>query len=185
MTEEPRTITIQSDVLSDGRYGIVISEGMDIVRAMSAQSAYKHAQEVLKAAQRAKYDAAIFLQLTHKFSLPPVDAGHIVADIRKKRRPLDEKALSPIGLEPGATIEGKPFLIVSVRGEAVGQWTPRDARGHALVALELAEVVSLDTAYYNYLRNDQANHLRSDWGLDETTARSIVGDIMNYRYRGE
>lgn len=171
MTE--RIITIHSDVLADGSYGIVIHDGADTVRALTRDEAYAHAQAVLAAAQRAEYDAAVFLQLTRKLGLPVEVASASVQDLRDVRVSLDASALHPLGLEPGATVEGKPYIVVSLEGDRVGQWTPADARLHAAAALELAEVVRLDSDYYEWLRTSP--------GVEEGRARAAVDDLVNHR----
>lgn len=172
MTDQP-TITLLSDVLADGSYGIVIHDGADIVRALTHDEAYDHAQAVFAAAQRAEYDAAVFRQLTTKLGQPLDTVAETIRDLRSMRAPLDPNALHPIGLEPLVNSQGKPFLIVSLNGHPVAQWTPADARRHAAGALELAEAVRLDSDYYAWLT--------SEAGIEEPHARNIVDDLANHR----
>lgn len=172
MTEQP-TITLLSDVLADGSYGIVIHDGADTVRGLSREEAYDHAAAVLTAAQRAEYDAAVFQQLNGKLGLPLDTVAEAIRDLRSTRAPLDPNAMHPIGLEPLVTSQGKPFLILSVNGRRVCQWTPADARRHAAGALELAEAVRLDSDYFTWLTNDA--------GVEEPRARNVVDDLANHR----
>ena len=158
-----------SEILPDGRYGIVLSHGKT-VRWLSREDVTRHCQTVVEATIRAEHDAAIFKQLHHKVGMTPELAGEVLVRVRDRRTRLDAQALQPLGLEPGVTIEGKPFLVLSVGGVKVGQWYPADARNHALACLELAAAVEADNRYRDVLVED----------LDlEDRAYAMVGSLAD------
>jgi hypothetical protein len=146
-------ISMCSEVLPDGRYGIVMSHGKT-VRLMDRADVTLHCQVVMEAAVRAQHDAAILNQLHRTAGVPLEAAGEVLARVRARRIPLDAQALQPLGLEPGVTLRGKPFIAVKVGGRVVGEWEPGDARNHALGCLELAAAVDLDNHYRDVLTED-------------------------------
>lgn len=139
-----------SEILPDGRYGIVLSHG-ETVRWLSREDVMLHCQTVVEATVRAEHDAAIFKQLHHTVGMAAELAGEVLVRVRARRTPLDAQALQPLGLEPGVTLAGKPFLVLSVGGRKVGQWESADARNHALACLELAAAVDADNLYRDVL----------------------------------
>lgn len=160
-----------SEITPDGRYGIVLSWG-DTVRWLSHEDVLLHCTETVRAAVCAEHDAAVFKQLTGKLELPATHAGETLQDLRDRRPPADAQALQPLGLEPGVTLDGKPFLVVSVGGRKVGQWTPADARNHAMACLELAAAVPLDNAYFDFMTGDGV--------MPQHVGRNVVGDLGQY-----
>lgn len=170
-------ISVASEVLPDGRYGIVLSYGKT-VRWLSREDVTLHCQVVVEAAVRAQHDAAVFKQLHHRVGLPLEEVGLMVQQVRDARPPLDAQAIQPLGLEPGVTVEGKPFLAIRVGGRKVGQWTPGDARDHALGCLELAAAVDLDNRYRDVLVEqvgvgDRAYQMVSELGRDLATYKVV------------
>lgn len=164
-------VSLCSEVLPDGTYGIVLSRG-DSVRWLSREDVYRHSMAVMSASIRAEHDAAIFRQLTGELNLTPTDAAHMIADLRERRAPVDAQALQPLGLEPGVTIQGKPFLVLSVGGHKIGQWKPQDARQHALACMELAEAVPRDNDYFTFLSTAME--------LDGGQARAVVSGLAEF-----
>lgn len=162
-------ISIASEILPDGRYGIVLAYGKN-VRWLDKETVYRHCQAVVQATVRAEHDAAVFRQLHFSVGLPVDVAGDMVERLRKRRNPLDAQALQPLSLEPGVTIAGKPFLGLLVNGHKVGQWGPEEARQHAVGCLELAAAVDLDNAYRDVLMTEV--------GVEENrVAYGMVGEL--------
>lgn len=160
-------ISIASEILPDGRYGIVLSYG-DTVRIMAVEDVTYHCQAVVQAAVYAEYDAGIVHQLHTRVGLPLEAVGEVLELVRAKRPALNIHATHPLGFEPGVNKEGKPFVGLLVNGHKVGQWDPDDMRNHALGCLDLAAAVALDNTYRDVLTEDV------DLG---ERARGIVGDV--------
>lgn len=164
-------ISLCSEMTPEGRYGIVLSRG-DAMRWLSREEVLLHCAATIAAAVAAEHDAAVFKQLTGPLELPVDHAAETLNDLRKRRPPADAQALQPIGLEPGVTTQGKPFLVVSVGGHKIGQWTPGDARNHAMACLELAAAVPLDNAYFDFMTDDHV--------MPHQVARNVIGDLANF-----
>lgn len=164
-----------SEVTPDGRYGIVLSRG-DAERWLSYEEVLLHCTATIQAAVRAEHDAAVFKQLTGPLELPFEHAGLTVQDLRDMRPPVDAQALQPLGLEPGVTMAGKPFLVVRVGGHKVGQWTPADARNHAMACLELAAAVPLDNNYFDFMTGREDG----EKVFPAHVARNVIGDLSQY-----
>lgn len=174
MTEQTdQTVVRITSTDTDLGYVAAVSVGPDLIRTLTRTEALAHAAAVLDAGQRAEYDACVVRQMTDHSGIGEQATALLIADLRKDRPPLDEKALVPLGLEPGINRQHEPFVTVSVHGTRVGRWTPADCRRHALGVLELVAAVDLDSAYLRALRGLV--------GLDETRARNVVGDLVNYR----
>lgn len=168
-------ISLYSEVGPDGRYGIVLARG-DTQRWLTYEQVLLHCTATIRAAVCAEHDAAVFKQLTGPLELPLTHAGQTVQDLRDRRPPVDAQALQPLGLEPGVTVKGKPYLVVSMGGRKVGQWSPADARQHAMACLELAAAVSLDNNYFDFMTG-------GDGVMPENVARNVVGDLAEYMTR--
>lgn len=165
-------ISLYSEVAPDGRYGIVLARG-DTQRWLTYEQVLLHCTATIRAAVYAEHDAAVFKQLTGTLELPLTHAGETVNDLRKRRPPVDAQALQPLGLEPSVTVKGKPFLVVKVAGHTVGQWSPADARQHAMACLELAAAVTLDNNYFDFMTD-------GDGAIPENAARNMVGDLTQH-----
>jgi hypothetical protein len=165
-------VWVESDVHADGRYGITVRAG-DVARGLSEQEALVHAAAVLVAVQRAEYDAATLSLLT-SIGIDNETAVLSIQELRTARPVIDPEALAPLLLAPGVSaFTGKPFLTVMAGDLTVGQWSVDQARRHAVAALEVAEVVRLDQALFDWLV--------SEVDLDEGRARAVVHSIGEHR----
>lgn len=90
-----------------------------------------------------------------------VDAAErlITEDLQPDREMLDSEGLDPLGLEIGVTPGGKPFIMILLEGQPVGQWDVKDAVEHAETVLG-----SMFTA-----------------GLDAGRARNVVRSLGEHR----
>lgn len=165
-------ISLYSEVTPEGRYGIVIARG-ETERWLTYDEVLLHCTATIRAAVSAEHDAAVFKQLTGPLKLPLTHAGETVNDLRKRRPPVDAQALQPLGLTPQVTAAGKPYLLVKMGGHTVGQWSPADARQHALACLELAAAVALDNNYYDFMTG-------ADGVMPENVARNVVADLGKF-----
>lgn len=146
-------LSIASEVMPDGSYGIVLSYGKTI-RWMAVEDVTYYCQGVVQAAVYAEYDAGIVKQLRDRVGVPQEGVGEVLELVRAKRPALNVHATHPLGLEPGVNLAGKPFIGLHVNGRKVGQWDPDDCRSHALGCLDLAAAVQLDNVYRQVLAED-------------------------------
>jgi hypothetical protein len=172
---EPDRIWVISDVHPDGSYRTTIQFDQDTVLPLGAGHARRYAAAVVRYAAYAEHDAAVVRQMHGKLGLPLAEAAAVVAELRQQRAgepPANDTA--PLALEPGVSGRtGNAFLVVRVKGKVISQWTPDDARQHAVHVLDVLAGVDLDTAYYRYLHTNV--------GLGEPQARAAVGDLINFR----
>lgn len=149
MTGRPAasTIWVRTVPTSDG-YQAVLEIDDDTAHPLTAAVAHAHAAAVTAAVARAEYDAAVLHQLGRdpRHSTIPAPAGHLIRTLRAARPAITWP--TPLTIEPGVSAFTRdPFLTVLIHGRAVGQWTPDDARGHAIHVLEVVEGAALDGAY--------------------------------------
>lgn len=173
MTES--CIWVRTDPGIDGVYRPAIDFDDDNAYQLDEKSALAYVMEILRAVAYAEYDAAVLAQMTKvsegKAEGPEL-AVSIVQDLREDRP--ETTGVTPLRVIPGVSqATREPFLRIEIDGRPVGQWTPQDAREHALIVLESVIVADLDSAYLRMLR--------SLVGLEEDRARTVVGDLQNYR----
>lgn len=166
------SVWVISDVAPDGTYVVGIQAGADTARMLNRDEAITYATTVMAAAARAEHDAAVIAQLG-TLGIGIQDAAELVADLRADRPPLDPAATAPFGFEPIVAAKREPAILLSLNGERVGQWTTSDAKGHAAHVLEVVAGVDLDAAYRRLLVGVV--------GLDDRTARAVVGDLGRHR----
>ncbi len=155
-----------------GTYRVVLEIDDDTSHPLDAGAAMTYARAVLSAVARAEHDAAIVRQMRKISDGNGLQmASELVGSIRADRPPIAWP--TPLQLDPGVSMAtGDAFLRILVKGEPVGQWTPGDARDHALGVLEAVEAADLDGAYLRALRGV---------GIDDGRGRSVVDDLVNYR----
>lgn len=165
-------VWIRTEPDLDGTYRPVLEIDDDTSYPLTADSAAIYANEILRAAAIAEYEAAVVAQMTKVSGGDATTAAQVVGDLRGDRP--DTTPLTPLRLIPGVSaFTGEAFLIVEIRGQQVGQWTTAAAREHALFALEAVHVADLDSAYLRWLRSGPA--------VDEPRARAVVEDLANFR----
>jgi hypothetical protein len=168
-----RSVWIKTDLTPTG-YVVTLDASDDNTRILTPDEALAYAAGVLAAAARAEYDAAVLKQITgKKLSLPMAAAAEVIETMRKDRPPLDPRPTRPFTFHPGVTGAGKAFLHVDCEGEEPGQWTPKQAREHAMWVLESVAVADLDSGYLQTLV--------ATVGSSRDTATQVVDDLANYR----
>lgn len=170
---EPTSVWVKTEPTLDGsKYVVTLEASNDVSFAFDPDSAMRYASYVHAMAAYAEYDAAALAQMTLKLALDEGDAVQFVSSMRADR-PTPEHEW-PLSLTPGVSMQTKKgFLTIHVAGEAVGQWDPEDARGHASHVIEAVTVADLDSAYVRLLRGSV--------GVSDSTARQVVDDLQNYR----
>lgn len=166
-------IIVRSDVAPDGTYVVAIEAGPDDAWVLDRPHVHAHGIAVVEAAARAEYDAAVLDQLIG-LGIEQDAAGQMVSDMRAERPPLDTAATAPLELVPGvARRDGRGFLALMLHGKQIGQWEPADARSHAMACFEVTAAVDLDAIYRKTLVGIV--------GLDDPTARAVVGELAEHR----
>ncbi len=135
--------------------------------------AVRYALAVLQAAHYADYDAAT-LALLVKTGVSVDAAGRLITeDLQPDREKLDSEGLDPLGLEIGVTPGGKPFIMILLDGQPVGQWDVKDAVEHAETVLGSMFTAGLDGALYQAMV--------AQVGLDAGRARNVVRSLGEHR----
>jgi hypothetical protein len=154
-------------------YVVTLAASDDVAVILTPDRALQYALGILRAAHHAAYDAAVLRQMTIKVGVPMEAAAEVVGSLRADRPPLDHEATRPLRLEPGVNKHLEPFLVISVNGEQLGQWSVEDAEQHAMFVLSTVVVADLDSAYYRALTGLV--------NIEEPRARNIVADLANHR----
>ena len=141
--DDPGTVWIRTTPAAHDTYRPVLEIDDDTAHDLGGGTAWRHAHAVLAAAARAEHDAAVIRQM----SAPDADnarrAAELVALLREDRPPIEWPTV--LTLEPVVSaFTGDAFLLVQIRGRAVGQWTTGDAREHAIAAIE-ADAAAMET----------------------------------------
>lgn len=174
-------VWLRSAPSADGStYVVTLEVSADRVLTLTPTLAVAYASAVLAAAARADYDAAVLRQLTSADGLG-VDhrtaAGLLADSVRPDRPPLPDPTDGMLTLTPGVSLtpdrQLRPFLVVNLDGQPAGQWTPDDARAHAMTALEAVAVADLDAGYYRALIGPV--------GTDPDAARRVVDNLAEFR----
>lgn len=166
----PSVISILTQPDIDGTYRVTLEIDADTSYNLDRCTAQTHATAILAAVARAEHDAAVIRQM-RKVGTGREAAVELITTIRADRPAIDWPA--PLQLTPGVSSKtGDPFLHVTIKRKAIGQWTMDDARNHAMSVLEAVEVADLDGAYLRALMTI---------GVDEPRARATVGNLADFR----
>lgn len=173
---EQTAVWMRTEPTLDGTgYMVVIEIDDDHALTLDREQANAYSYAILEAVARAEYDAAVFNQISKRMSDKEGYASQLVVDLRKDRPDIDFSVMEPMSFTPGVNQRGKPFLLINMAGEPVGQWDLKDARLHALMVLESIVVADLDAGY--------RRALLGIIGLEGHVATSVVDDLRNYRTR--
>lgn len=171
--DDTDAVWITTDIGPDEKSYMVAVNWRDTSVTITFDRALRYAQEVLRAANRAAYDAAIIGQLMSVDKMDHPTVVRLLNDLRKDRPPLDDTATRPISLAPGVNLRGKPFLVVSVNGEEMGQWSFSDTVKHATTMLGMVSVAELDSLYLQ--------GLQVLVGVQRETATNMVSNLAEFR----
>lgn len=170
------TVWINTEPTIDGsRYVVTLAASEDRAVTLNRKRTLDYAYALLDAVQRAEYDSAVARQLSKVDGVDEAAAMRIVGELRAARPGLQRRATEPMGFTPGVNSEYRPFLVIEIEGEKVGQWTLPDAREHALALIEAVIAAEQDTTYYKVLRGLV--------GVDEPVARAMIADLGQWRDR--
>lgn len=152
-------------------YVVSVQFNADSSIVLSREEAPEYAYAILGWVAQAEYDAAVLRQMETRVSKEVV--VQLILDLRALRSPIASGVTGPLALTPGVNQNGEAFLDVVIDGERVGQWSPQDARSHAISVLESQVVAGLDADYLEVLC--------AKVQVSEITGRSCVQDLANYR----
>lgn len=162
-------LQVQSDLLPSGAYATAIHFNGGRSRLLDPAEALAYAAGVARAAMTAEYDAAVVRQLTG-MGLPLAAIATCIRDMRGQRPPPDPAATAPLTLIPGVgQVTRTAFVVVALGGREIGQWTPAEARAHAMNVLIVSAGADLDATYHR--------HLVDEIGLDPAAAAAMVCDL--------
>ena len=170
---DPDCAWIITDLASDGTYMVTVQVNQDLSIPLDHAAGIRYAAAVVQAAQRARYDAAAYAQLTRGVSMPVKLALESLGLLRGDRPPADSAATSPVDLRTGLTAAGKPFIGMWLAGKQIGQLDVDAAMEHATGILAAVEVAALDNAYYQFLQT---------MACSEQRARGMVADLSRWDY---
>lgn len=158
-------------------YFVEIEYDADRSRSVTPARAMAYAATVFQLAQQAEHDAAVFSQMILTLGIAEMEVARLIEDLRKDRPPLNTDVLKPLGLTPGVTIKGKPFLALLLDDVQVGQWSPTDAREHAAYLLECVQAADMDSAYFRMLTGVI--------GVEPARALNVISDLGKHRWAGD
>lgn len=175
MTDEADAVWVESDRTHNDRYVATVHPTPDVSIPLDHVKATAYAMTVvIRVVAYAEYDAATVRQFQ---ALPGGDlenAAALVAMLRERRKAVDAAATAPLVFTGGVSARtGEPFVHVGLSGKALTQWTPDEARGHALYVLDCAVVAGLDQSYLAFLVDEVK--------LDRETALVAVDDLAQHR----
>lgn len=158
----------------DGKtYMVTLEASEDQALCLTTTSAAAYVHVLLGAVARAEYDAAVVAQMTALVPGPHA-VSLVIRELRENRPPLDDSRTAPLRFTPGVSQGHDPFIRVDIEGRANSfQWTPGEARQHALHVLDAVQAADLDSHYYRVLR--------SMVNLDEPRARAVVDAVGGFR----
>jgi len=171
----PDSVWVSSDRTVDDYYVATVHPSSDVSIPLTAHQAVAYAITVLRAVADAEYDAAVLAQITTATGGDQHAAAATVMQLREARPPRDTAPTAPLVFTPIVSkANGHPFVLVHLHGQALTQWTPEDARGHAQHVLDVAIVADHDAAYLHYLTSVVA--------LEPERARVAVDALRQHRH---
>ena len=176
--EEPAAVWVESDRTPTGAYRATIHPTPDVSISipLDYRRATAYALAVVTACEYADYDAAVIAQM-RAAGLGLTDAAGYVAALREMRRPVADSDTTPLTYVPIVSQhDWRPYVHVYLHDEPLTQWTPDEARGHAMHVLSAVVAAHLDQRYYWHL-------IRT--GATPEQAAMTVHDLRRHRAGGD
>ncbi len=162
-------LSVRSDVLPTGAYGVTVTLGADEAWHMDAARALAYGAGCVAAATTANHDAAVIRAFVAGGMPEETASAFVVSDLRPDRPAVDERT-APLLFIPGVSaFTGRPFLRTMIGRRAVGQLSPDELCVHAIGVLTAAAAVDLDAALFRAMRERM--------GAEEPPARAFVGKL--------
>ncbi len=168
------TITTAPD--DDGFYRLALEWGPDDVEPLTETQANKWVEEIMWAVSQAVHDAAVYQLFKDMGEIQDEAIALLVREIRETReKSIQEQpdAGLRLNLVPVVSaLTGDPYLHLMIDGKRVGQWTPEDARSHAMGILQAVATQFLDSVTLTVL----IKHV----GLDMNRAQAVISDLGRF-----
>lgn len=173
MADELPAVWVESDRTPTGAYRATIHPTPDVSIPLDRRRALGYARAVITACEYADYDAAVIAQM-RAAGLGLVDAAGYVAALREMRRPVPDGDTAPLTYVPIVSqYDWRPYVHVYLHDAPLTQWTPDEARGHAMHVLSAAVAAHLDQRYYWHLTRT---------GATPEQAAALVHDLHRHRH---
>ena len=178
--DDEYSLSVISGRMLDGTYAVVVEVGNDYSARMPPAVATEYALTLVKAAERAEYDEAVFRQLMEVLGRhsdregdPAMAAAMMVRSLRDARDPLPRDGFA-LYFEPalGAATKAGFVDVTQPDGRQLGGWALPYCREHATDILRALEVSALDDRYRAALL---------DMGLEDDRVATVVDDLSRYR----
>lgn len=164
----PIQLVISSAVMPDGSYGAEVTVGDDVAWTLWRGAAIRYAVGVVAAATQAEFDAKL-LAVLRGTGMGDQLAGSLVGDVRADRGAESTLfgSTKPLTLIPGVSaFTAQPFIAVHHDQHPGWQWSPDEARVHALGVLEAVAAAEEDNRAHTILTGT--------YGVDSNTARGVL-----------
>lgn len=149
---------------SDKLYRVCLEVPAENVRVLlTYRQAFDHAQAVIHAAARARYDAVMLSEFAGKFKVPVATVAHMVREARKHRKPLTTADPDPFRFDSGVDGKNRGYVAVSIGVDRLTRWSVAEADAYARTVLGMTERAELDTAAYRILTmwTDEEQRIRN------------------------
>lgn len=175
---DPDAIWVTSDRAANNRYVATVHPTPDVSIPLDHLKAVAYATTVIRTVAYAEYDAAVIRQLQPTLAAGSrKEAARMVMMLRDRRKIIDPAPTAPLIFTGGVSaFTGEPFVHVHLHRNAITQWTPDEARSHAMYVLDAAIVARLDQGYLAFL----CDAIK----LDQDVAIVAVDDLRRHRVEG-
>lgn len=176
MTHEAM-LTVQSDAMPDGSYGVSITVTDDRVFSLNRSQAVDYAVACYARATAAEHDGGVVRLLT-TLGLDEPNALRMLTDDLHPERPPEHDATAPMAFtaalgrrrsQPDGYVA---LLTVSCDDTDLGAVSPTQLREHASAVLDTLAAADLDAT----LRRTLVSRI----GIDDARARAVVGSLGDY-----
>lgn len=136
--------------------------------AMSPEGAQRYAAALIARAVQAEHEAALVATL-RAYAMTEELVTEALGTVRteRDRYGVSRRVTHPLSLYPGVSLfTGAPFLRVEADDLPTWQWSPADARGHALHVLEVIAASEADALL--------AKVLTVDLGVTQPVAHALI-----------
>jgi hypothetical protein len=175
---EHAAVWVLSETAPDGTYVCAVHATDDSAFILDRKQATRYVLTVMTACAYAEYDAAMYRQLSAVKGLSDRDVVQMIAAVRQDRALLNDGFTFPLRFAPIFGWRSKqPLVHVFLKGHGEGmpltEWTPGEARGHAMHVLNALVVADVDAVY--------RRHLVGSIGVSDAQARQMVDRLALHR----
>lgn len=166
MSNDEDTLFVRTTPTLDGTdYIAVLELGDDHSVELSDELSQRLARHIEEACVRAEFDSKVFRQMSTIIELSPRQCAETILELREKRPFMDVDGL-PFIMVPNVTQDGRPFLLLQIDHEAIGQIELSEAYQLASHISSACSWARRDQEYYLYLT--------TTIGTEESIARNAI-----------